>query len=134
MIFKRQHDEEVLKTNKKFEGFSFCSKKYVYLQELENTFIDTGDSEEGKRWIFHEYQRFPEGIHGEVISFVNGGGDYDYEIVGTKRKFFLIGHAIDDMLIDIAGNGWRRLNIETDLYKTFDEELKLLRRGYGNEK
>lgn len=122
---KKDIENEILESHKEFKGFDrLSSENYLYFQDLQNTYVDVNKyGDNSTKWVFDEFKWFPEGLYGEVINFQNGGDDYDYEIIGERRKFLLIGNKLDEMKIDIQGQGWKNLQ-KTDLYKIFKEMLE----------
>lgn len=123
-VLKSDIDNEILSSHDEFKGFDKLSNEsYLYFQNLENTYIDVnGYEDRSTRWVFDKFEWFPEGLYGEVIYFQNGGDDYDYEVIGEKRKFLIIGNKLDEMKINIQGQGWKNLK-KTDLYKIFKDSL-----------
>lgn len=121
---KSNIENEISSSHKEFEGFGTGSNEnYLSFNNLEGTFINAyGCNDRSTMWVFDKFEWFPEGIYGEIISFFNGGDDFDYEVIGERRKFLLIGNKLDEMRIDIQGQGWRDLK-KTDLYKVFKDYL-----------
>lgn len=122
---KNSVDNEIFSTHTEFKGFGdFSKESYIYFQDMENTFLDIkGIGDSSVRWVFNKFDWFPEGLYGEVINFYNGEDNYDYEIVGYRRKFLIIGHDLDEMKINIQGQGWTDMK-KSDLYKIFKNMLK----------